>query len=61
MLILPKYRFPSEQTVHANMMVVAPVDTGVYYLVLTLVQEFEGWFDEMSDDFHPAIIKIVVG
>lgn len=59
--LLPTSGVPSGQTVLAKMTVVVPPDAGIYHLVLTLVQEFEGWFDEMGEGFHPAILKIEVG
>jgi hypothetical protein len=57
---LPEGGVRSQETVTADLSVIATSVEGKHYLVVSLVQEYEGWFDEMDGEFKPAIISITV-
>ena len=53
-----------EQTVHTvstQVLAIAPLSPSKYTLILTLVQEMVGWFEDMGGGFEPAIAMIAVG
>ena len=57
---LPTGGVPAGQEVVTQMVVVAPPTSGRYVLLLTLVQEQVGWFEEMGDQFQPARCEVNV-
>lgn len=55
---LPMIGIPASLTMDAEMLVIAPPDAGTFILVLTLVQELVGWFE--NNGFVPARLTIEI-
>lgn len=59
--VLPEGGVPSGGTVRAQMKVISPRLPGEYVLIVTLLQENVGWFENLCQGFRPASIRVVVG
>ncbi len=57
---LPTDIIRSGQTITSSIIITPPVNAGIYYLVVTIVQDHVGWFDEIGYDFNPAILEVTI-